>query len=88
MKYTLNIDDVLLERVVKVTGAATKTEAIHLALREIDRKARLVEVLREGTGAAEEALREMFDPVADPLAMRVAETPETYRIRKKSSPST
>ena len=73
MKSTLNIDDVRLGHVVKITGAATKTEANHLALREIDRKARLGEVLREGTGTTEEALRETFDPAADPLAMRVAE---------------
>jgi Arc/MetJ family transcription regulator len=46
MKLTINLDEKLLDRVVTITGASTKTEAITLALREIDRRARLVEVLR------------------------------------------
>ncbi len=77
MKLTINIDGALLDRVVEITGAATKTEAIALALREVVRKARLVEILREGTGASGDELREMFDPASDPLAMRVAERPST-----------
>ena len=84
MKYTLNIDEVLLERVVTLTGAATKTEAIHLALREIDRKARLIEALREGTGASSDALENLFTPEEDPCAMRVAEPPTIYQTRLKS----
>lgn len=61
MKLTINIDDSLLDRVVAITGATTKTEAITIALREIDRKARLVEVLREGLGANPSELKGMFD---------------------------
>lgn len=82
VKYTLNIDEALLERVVEITGASTKTEAIHLALREIERKARLVEVLREGSGEpeSEAVLREMFDPRVDPLALRVAEPRMAYGV--------
>ena len=45
MKMTLNIDEALLERVMSVTGAKTKTEAIDLALKEMDLKAQLLEVL-------------------------------------------
>lgn len=77
MKITLNVDKDLLERVVEITGASTKTKAIDYALREIDRRARLVEVLAEGTGATSEELKEMFDPASDPMALRVAEAPAT-----------
>jgi Arc/MetJ family transcription regulator len=73
MKITLNIDRELLARVVDITGSETKTEAIHFALKEVDRRARLVEVLRAGTGASAKELRGMFDAESDPLAMRVAE---------------
>jgi hypothetical protein len=75
MKLTINLDSDLVDRVVKATGAKTKTEAITIALREIDRRARLVEVLREGLGADSAELRNMFDPASDPLSMRVAENP-------------
>lgn len=85
MKYTLNIDEALLERVVGLTGAATKTEAIHLALREIDRKAQLLTALRAGVGGEEDEIRGLFEPEADPLALRVAETPTTYRTRRRPS---
>jgi Arc/MetJ family transcription regulator len=75
MKLTINLDEKLLDRVVTITGASTKTEAITLALREIDRRARLVEVLREGLDATPDELKNMFDPASDPLALRVAERP-------------
>ncbi len=79
MKLTINIDDALLDNVVKITGASTKTEAITTALREVERKARLVEVLREGTGASPEELKTMFDASSDPMLLRAAEAPATYR---------
>jgi len=63
-----------MDRVMKITGATTKTEAIHFALREVDRKAQLIDVLREGIGAAPDELRSMFDEASDPGALRVAET--------------
>lgn len=86
---TINIDDTLLDRVVAITGAATKTEAITIALREVDRKARLVEVLREGLGASPTELKGMFDEASSPERFRwsggfagadlkVAEDPAAY----------
>jgi len=47
MKFTLNIDDALLERVMDMTGAKTKTEAIHAALAEVDRRNKLIGLLSE-----------------------------------------
>jgi hypothetical protein len=73
MKITIDLDKALLERVVKLTGARTRTEAITTALREVDRRGRLVKLLREGTGATEEELKDMFDPNSDPALLRVAE---------------
>ena len=50
MKFTLNIDDNLLARVMETTGAKTKTEAIHAALAEVDRRNKLIALLSEGIG--------------------------------------
>ncbi len=78
MKYTFNLDAELLERVVETTGAKTKTEAITFALREVDRRARLASLLREGSGLTEAGLRDMFDPVSECGGLEVAETPANY----------
>ncbi|MCB1229194.1 MAG: type II toxin-antitoxin system VapB family antitoxin [Verrucomicrobiae bacterium] len=85
MKLTINVDEALLDRVVEITEAASKTEAITIALREIDRRARLVDVLREGLGASTEELKEMFDPASDPSALRVAESSASYRAGASES---
>tara|TARA_R110002049_G_scaffold132794_1_gene292044 strand:- start:1377 stop:1631 length:255 start_codon:yes stop_codon:yes gene_type:complete len=81
MKLTINIDDALLDTVVRITGASTKTEAITTALKEVERKAKLVEVLRAGTGASPKELKTMFDPASDPMLMRAAETPGSYKTK-------
>ena len=61
MKLTINLDGDLLDRVVAITGSTTKTEAIVFALREVDRRARLLTLLREGLGASADELKSMFD---------------------------
>jgi len=73
MKLTINLDKELLENAVRATGAKTKTEAITIALREVERQARLREVLREGLGASADELRAMFDSASDPMNLRVAQ---------------
>ncbi|MCB1208618.1 MAG: type II toxin-antitoxin system VapB family antitoxin [Verrucomicrobiales bacterium] len=60
MKVILNIDEDLLDHVVEFTGACTKTEAITIALKEMDRWKRLVDVLREGLGATVDELKNIF----------------------------
>ncbi len=50
MKLTLNIDDELLTRVMETTGAKTKTDAIHAALAEVDRRNKLIALLSESIG--------------------------------------
>jgi hypothetical protein len=78
MKYTMNLDAGLLDRVVTMTGARTKTEAVTTALREVERRGRLIERLREGLGASEAELRDLFDPSSDPAVLRAAEERPTY----------
>src|SRR5262245_43053902 len=73
MKMTMHIDDELLDRVIRMTGAASKTEAVHLALREMDRKARLKEFGRKGLGLTRAELMEAVDPSYDLMSLRVAE---------------
>ena len=84
MKCTLNIDQPLLERVVIHTGAATKTEAIHLALKEIDRRAQLLATLRQGTGAEDAEVASLFAPAAEEApSLRAAEAPTAYVAKRK-----
>lgn len=78
MKLTLNVDEALLDRVVKCTGSKTKTAAIDLALREMDRRARLTEVLSKGSGLSGDELATMFDPSSDPVELRAAEDSARY----------
>jgi hypothetical protein len=75
MKLTLNIDDDLLARVMETTGAKTKTEAIHAALAEVDRRNKLIALLEEGVGEID--WKNAFDENswADQETSRVAEEP-------------
>ena len=50
MKMTMHIDAAVLADVVELTGAASKTEAVETALRELARRHRQRRILREGLG--------------------------------------
>ena len=84
MKMTLNIDAALLERVMSVTGAKTKTEAIDRALKELDRKARLREVLTRDRRMTPADWKNAFEPGYDLAAIRAAEAPATYARKPRS----
>jgi Arc/MetJ family transcription regulator len=86
MKITLNIDDALLERVREATGAKTKTEAIHTALREMDRRRQLVELLgKDDFGLTPDEWRNAWeDPCVDEMLARVAEEPPTYGTKPRT----
>ena len=77
MKLTLNIDDELLTRVMETTGAKTKTEAIHAALGEVDRRNKLIALLSEDLGMTSDDWKNAFDEKSwvDQGLTRVAETP-------------
>lgn len=84
MKMTMHIDDALLERVMAATGASSKTAAIDLALREMDRRAELKKLAAKGLGLSAMELREAFDPDYDLNTMRKAEGPVNYGRRSRS----
>ena len=50
MKMTMHIDEDTLAEVMKITGAATKTAAVEMALKELARKAKLKALLKRGLG--------------------------------------
>lgn len=84
MKMTLHIDDALLARVMDATGARSKTQAVDLALREMDRRASLAKLAASGLGLGPEELKETVNPAYDLAAIRKLETPMTYG-RKSSA---
>ena len=67
-------------------GYASKTEAVEMALRELDRRARFEELGRRGLEMTAEELADAvypgYDPKDlsgyDPLCLKVAETQEKY----------
>jgi len=78
MKMTLYIDDELLGRVMEATGATSKTKAVDLALREMDRRAKLVKLSAAGLGLTADELKDAVDPSYDLQALRNLERPVTY----------
>jgi hypothetical protein len=87
MKFTLNIDDALLARVMETTGAKTKTEAIHAALAEVDRRNKLIALLTEGVGEIDWKNAIDENSWADQeTSLRVAEGPAATGIPKKRVP--
>jgi hypothetical protein len=89
MKLTLNIDDELLERVRETTGAKTKTEAIHIALKEMDRRNKLIELLAKDdfgmTPADWKSAWEDPGPEAEDFVAKAAETP-TKAVKYERKP--
>ena len=75
MKMTMHIDEKLLARVIDAHGFASKTEAVEMALKEMDRKDRLKEYFKNGLGWTTEELKNAVDPNYDLMALRVAGIP-------------
>ena len=82
MKMTMHIDEELLDRVVKRFGCESKTEAVEMALKEMDRKARFRDMVKTGLGFTPDELRNAVDPDYEVPAMRAAEEPAAYHTRK------
>jgi len=90
MKMTMHIDEALLKRVIDAHGYESKTEAVEMALRELDRKARYREFIKNGLGLTEEELADAVVPGYNPKALnitpydfseeplKVAEEPKKY----------
>ncbi len=62
MKMTMNIDEDVLARVMKVTGAKTKTQAVEMALTEMARRHKMKELFSQGLGLTPDELRAEFAP--------------------------
>ncbi|HEY1172077.1 MAG TPA: type II toxin-antitoxin system VapB family antitoxin [Verrucomicrobiae bacterium] len=84
MKMTMHIDDQLLTRVMKAFGTDSKTRAVDLALREIDRRSRLVKLASAGLGLAADELKDAINPAYDLDEMRKRETPVSYGRKSRS----
>jgi Arc/MetJ family transcription regulator len=84
MKMTMYIDDDLLARVMEATGAETKTKAIDLALREMDRRARLVKMANAGLGMSALELKDAVDPAYSLENMRRMEGPVNYGRKSRT----
>jgi Arc/MetJ family transcription regulator len=82
MKMTMHIDEDLLDRVVKRFGCASKTEAVEMALREMDRKARFRDFVKTPSGFTAEELKNAVAPDYDIPAMRAAEDTPAYGSKK------
>jgi hypothetical protein len=80
MKMTMHIDEDVLDDVMKVTGARSKTEAVAMALRELARKARLKELLAKGSGIPAGKLAKAYDPKSLSV-YRIAEDQAPYGKR-------
>jgi Arc/MetJ family transcription regulator len=82
MKMTMHIDEEVLDRVMQVTGAKTKREAVEIALNEMARRHKLKELLTQGLGLTPEQLKAEFAPTPaddfDRPVLNVAEPKPSY----------
>jgi Arc/MetJ family transcription regulator len=81
MKMTMHIDEDVLARVMEITGATTKTEAVEIALREMARRHKMKELFSAGLGLSPAELRAAFDPASlaiDNHGLRAAEDTGSY----------
>jgi Arc/MetJ family transcription regulator len=82
MKMTMHIDEDVLARVMKVTGAKTKRQAVEQALADMARRHKLKELFGQGLGLTPEELKAEFAPTAadllDSHGLMVAEKPAPY----------
>jgi Arc/MetJ family transcription regulator len=82
MKMTMHIDEDTLDRVMQVTGAKTKREAVQIALSEMARRHKLKELLSQGLGLTPEQLKAEFAPTPadafDRPILHVAEDQPPY----------
>ncbi len=84
MKMTMFIDDALLARVMEAAGTTSKTKAVDLALREMDRRAKLAKLSAAGLGLTENELKDAINPRYDLEEMRNREKPTHYGRKPRS----
>ncbi len=84
MKMRMHIDEGLLARVMDALRTTSKTMAVDLALREIDRKAKLMKLSETGLGMTADELKDAVDPAYNLEEMRRRETPVHYGRKPRS----
>ena len=82
MKMTMHIDEDVLDRVMKITGAKTKRAAVEIALNEMARRHKLKELFSQGLGLTGDQLAAEFAPgpadALDSHGLKVAENQAHY----------
>ncbi len=61
MKMTMNIDEDVLSEVIRITGVASKTKAVEVALTEMVRRYRFKEIASAGLGLTPEELKNAWE---------------------------
>ncbi|HYK88499.1 MAG TPA: type II toxin-antitoxin system VapB family antitoxin [Acidobacteriota bacterium] len=85
MKMTMHIDEALLKRVMAATGVTSKTRAVDLALRDLDRRAELKRLAEKGLGISTAELKEVFSPASDPdHILQVAERRKDHGNKRRT----
>src|SRR5215213_7359905 len=88
MKMTMHIDEDVLDRVMKITGAPTKTAAVEIALNEMARRHKMKELFSAGLGLTPDELKNAIDPRSypeiEPMPLMVAEKKARYGKRDSS----
>lgn len=88
MKMTMHIDEEVLDRVMKITGASTKTEAVEIALNEMARRHKMKELFSAGLGLTADELKNAIDPASypeiEPRSLMVAEKKMRHGKRRSS----
>ena len=82
---TMHIDDDLLARVMEATGTTNKTKAIDLALREMDRRAKLVKLTASGLNLTNNELKDSVEPAYSLEEMRRREIPAFYGRKRRTA---
>ncbi len=78
MKMTMHIDEGVLSEVMRITGVASKTGAVEVALTEMVRRSRFKELAKAGLGLNSEELKNVWEDPFEERLLRVAETPPDY----------
>jgi Arc/MetJ family transcription regulator len=83
MKMTMHIDEDILAHVVKITGVASKTKAVEVALTELVRRHRFKELAGKGLGLSPEELKNAWEDPFPQESLKAAEESVKYG-RKRS----
>jgi len=78
MKMTMHIDEDTLAEVMKITGVASKTKAVEVALVELVRKAKFKRLVKAGLGMTSEELKNVWEEPGEAESLKAAETPAAY----------